>query len=149
MKVWLIYKMARGADVLREIRMTEKSARERVEELQRQNPHADGYYCEERRETVAIRSARIQLQRRLKALGIERDRLRSLRDDLDDLLESCEDAARADAQGRSRAGHAAPANYPLHVTVWVLTPKGKKAVPPLLPSRSYCDCGGTPPCPHR
>jgi hypothetical protein len=42
-------------------------------------------------ETGTVRAARIQLRRRLKAIANERDQLRSLRDDIDCLISSCDD----------------------------------------------------------
>ena len=43
-------------------------------------------------ESSTVRAARVQLRRRLKAISIERDQLRTLRDDIDDLISSCDDA---------------------------------------------------------
>ena len=48
--------------------------------------------------SAIVRAAQAQLRLRLKgtllkAVSVERDQLRALRDDLDDLLESCEAAA--------------------------------------------------------
>lgn len=43
-------------------------------------------------EKSVVRGARSQLLRRLKGVVVERDALRALRNDLDDLIGSCEDA---------------------------------------------------------
>ena len=45
-------------------------------------------------ESKIIRAARAQLRQRLKAVSVERNKLRALRDDLDDLMMSCDDAAK-------------------------------------------------------
>lgn len=43
-------------------------------------------------ESATVRAARVQLRKRLKAISVERDQLRALRDDIDDLISSCDDA---------------------------------------------------------
>lgn len=45
-----------------------------------------------KRDTASVRLARAQLRRRLKSIAAERDALRGLRDDIDDLISSCDDA---------------------------------------------------------
>jgi hypothetical protein len=46
-------------------------------------------------ESATIRSARVQLRRRLKAVAIERDKLRDIISDYEDLVNSCDDAVDA------------------------------------------------------
>lgn len=43
-------------------------------------------------ESAAVRAARVQLRKRLKAVAKERDALRQLESDCDDLAGSCDDA---------------------------------------------------------
>lgn len=43
-------------------------------------------------EPATLRAARVLVRQRLKAVSVERDQLQALRDDIDDLISSCDDA---------------------------------------------------------
>ena len=47
------------------------------------------------KESATVRAVRVQLHRRLKAICAERAQLYALRDDIDELVASCDDAADA------------------------------------------------------
>ena len=47
------------------------------------------------KETATVRACRLQLRRRLKAVGLERDRLRELISEYEDLASTCDEAVEA------------------------------------------------------